>query len=76
MRTTLTDQEMRREQILNVVLEKRCSVEKAASLMEVSERQGWRLLAKYRQDGIIALKHGSWQDACQCDSPSHPGQGT
>ncbi len=55
----MTEQEARRGQILNLILEKRCSIAKASELLGVSERQVWRRLANYRQEGLAALVHGN-----------------
>ncbi len=46
---TLSAKEQNRLQTLNGVLERNWSIQEAAPLLEVSERQGWRLLAAYRQ---------------------------
>ncbi|MBI4310588.1 MAG: helix-turn-helix domain-containing protein, partial [Chloroflexi bacterium] len=54
----MTEQEARRGQILDLILERRCSVAQASELLGVSKRQLWRLLASYRQEGIVALVHG------------------
>ena len=54
---TLSIKEQNRLHILNGVLERCWSMGEAASLLGVSERQGWRLLAAYRKDGAAALAH-------------------
>lgn len=56
---TLTNKEQSRLQLLNGVLERRCSVQEAATVLGVSERQVWRLLAAYREEGAAALAHGN-----------------
>src|SRR6266571_782441 len=56
---TLNPKEQRRVQVLNQVLEGKLGVGVAAELMGVSERQGWRLLAAYREEGAAALAHGN-----------------
>ena len=48
---TLSTKEQNRLQILNGVLEGHWLMGKAAPLLGVSERQGWRLLAAYRKEG-------------------------
>ncbi|MBM3934253.1 MAG: helix-turn-helix domain-containing protein, partial [SAR202 cluster bacterium] len=48
----LTERETKRAQILNLVLEGRCEASKAAELMGVSERHVWRMLSRYRQEGL------------------------
>jgi transposase len=55
----LNQREQARLQVLNSVLEKQCSMVEAATLLGVSERHGWRLLATYRQQGAAALAHGN-----------------
>ena len=56
---TLNKREQARLQVLNIVLEGKCEMAEAAVLMGVSERQAWRLLAGYRQEGAAALAHGN-----------------
>lgn len=56
---TLTTREQTRLQVLNAVLERRWSMREAAEVLGVSERQGWRLLAAYREEGAAALAHGN-----------------
>jgi transposase len=54
---TLSAREQNRLQILNGVLERHWSMQEAAPLLGVSERQGWRLLAAYRKEGARGLAH-------------------
>ena len=54
---TLSAKEENRLQILNGVLERHWSMQEAAPLLGVSERQGWRLLAAYRKEGARGLAH-------------------
>jgi transposase len=56
---TLTAKEQNRLQSLNGVLEKHWAMQKAAKVMGVSERHGWRILAAYRKEGAAALAHGN-----------------
>lgn len=56
---TLNKREQTRLQVLNLVLEGKCKVAESASLMGVSERHTWRLLAAYRKEGAAALAHGN-----------------
>lgn len=56
---TLNQLEQARLQVLNQVLEGGLRVSQAASLLGVSERHGWRLLAAYRREGAAALAHGN-----------------
>jgi transposase len=54
---TLSAKEQNRLQILNGVLERHWSMQEAAPLLGVSERQGWRLLVAYRREGARRLAH-------------------
>ena len=45
--------------MLNGVMEGKVTVAKAAGLMGVSQRHGWRLLAAYREEGAAAIAHGN-----------------
>jgi transposase len=54
---TLSAKEQNRLQILNGVLERHWSMQEAAPLLGVSERQGWRLLAAYRKQGAQGVAH-------------------
>jgi transposase len=54
---TLSAKEQNRLQILNEVLQRHWTMQEAAPLLGVSERQGWRLLAAYRREGARGLVH-------------------
>jgi len=54
---TMSAKEQNRLQILNGVLEGYWTIGEAAPLLGVSERQGWRLLAAYREAGARGLVH-------------------
>jgi transposase len=56
---TLTEQEQGRLHVMNLVLEGRIGLKKAASIMVISERQAWRILKAYREKGASALTHGN-----------------
>ena len=56
---TLNQKEQARLQILNSLLSEHMTVDQAATLMGVSTRHTWRLLAAYRKDGAAALAHGN-----------------
>ena len=58
-RLTLTTKEQSRIRVLNGVNAGEVTVGVAAGLMEVSERQAWRLLAAYREEGAAAISHGN-----------------
>jgi transposase len=54
---TLSTKEQNRLQILKGVLQRYWTIKEAAPLLGVSERQGWRLLADYRNEGARGLVH-------------------
>ena len=54
----MNQREQTRLQILNSLLTEHITVDQAATLMGVSARHTWRLLAAYRKDGAAALAHG------------------
>lgn len=56
---TLSQREQARLQTLNRVLEGKLKVKEAVFTMGVSERHGWRLLARYRAKGAAGLAHGN-----------------
>jgi transposase len=56
---TLTQQEQARLKAMNLVLEGRIGVGEAARVMELSERQAWRILKAYREEGAVAFAHGN-----------------
>ena len=56
---TLTQQEQGRTRTLNLVLEGCMGVAEAASVLGISERHAWRILAAYRRGGVAALAHGN-----------------
>lgn len=56
---TLNRKEQNRVIVLNQVETKQIEVREAAALLNVSERQAWRLLADYRQEGAAGLAHGN-----------------
>ena len=45
--------------ILNQIEKKELNVRQAAAILELSERQVWRLLAGYRKEGVSAIAHGN-----------------
>jgi transposase len=56
---TLSPKEQARSQTLNQILLGRLSAEEAAPTLGLSQRQVWRLLAAYREEGAAALAHHS-----------------
>ena len=51
--------EKKRLAVLNEVEKGRMVVREAAEVLGISERQGWRLLAAYREEGAAGLAHGN-----------------
>lgn len=56
---SLNKKEQRRVLVLNRVIAGQLTAEGAAELLELSERQIWRILAAYREEGAAALVHGN-----------------
>ncbi len=56
---TLTQQEQGRTRTLNLMLEGCMGVAEAASVIGISERHTWRILAAYRRRGVAAMAHGN-----------------
>ena len=50
--------ERRRLTVLSQVKDGRLSLTAAAELLELSERQAWRVWARYRREGDAGLVHG------------------
>ena len=50
--------EQARLQVLNSLLSGHMTIEQASTLMGVSVRHSWRILAAYRKEGAAALAHG------------------
>ena len=55
---TLNQKEQARLQVLNSLLAGHMTIEQASTLMGVSIRHAWRILAAYRKEGAAALAHG------------------
>ena len=55
---TLNQKEQARLQALNSLLAGHMTIEQASTLMGVSIRHTWRILAAYRKEGAAALAHG------------------
>jgi hypothetical protein len=53
-RLTLSIREQKRLVVLNEVEKGKMVVRKAAEVLGISERQGWRLLAAYREEGAAS----------------------
>jgi transposase len=56
---TLSKREQKRLMVLNEVEKGKLKVWQAAEVMGVCERQGWRILAAYREGGAAGLAHGN-----------------
>jgi transposase len=56
---TLNLREQNRLKVLNQVETKVLTVNRAAALVNLSERQVWRILADYRKKGAAAIAHGN-----------------
>ncbi len=56
---TLTDREQARLKAMNLVLEGKVGVGEAARALALSERQVWRILKAYREEGAAVLAHGN-----------------
>ncbi len=56
---TLSKKEQNRLVVLNEVERGKMRVRQAAEVLGISERQGWRLLAAYREEGAAGLAHGN-----------------
>lgn len=56
---TLSQEEQARLQVLNRVLERKLGVWEAATVLGLSERHIWRILAAYRKEGAAVLAHGN-----------------
>ncbi len=55
----LSEREQTRLRALNEVLQGKLRVREMAELLQVSERQGWRLLGSYRERGAGSSAHGN-----------------
>jgi len=58
-RLTLNKKEQTRLIVLNQLERREMNIDKGALLLKLSERQTWRLLAFYRQEGAAGLVHGN-----------------
>ncbi|HSW57960.1 MAG TPA: helix-turn-helix domain-containing protein, partial [Dehalococcoidales bacterium] len=55
----MNQKEQTRVIVLNRVETKQIGVVQAAVLLNISERQAWRLLSAYRKSGAAGLAHGN-----------------
>ena len=51
--------EQKRLLVMNEVEKERVKVREAAEVLGISERQGWRILAAYREEGAAGIAHGN-----------------
>lgn len=58
-RLTLNWKEQKRLLVMNEVEKKKVKVREAAEVLGISERQGWRILAAYREEGAAGIAHGN-----------------
>ena len=56
---TLTQREQTRLQVLNRLVAQQLTTREAATILGLSERHTWRMLAAYRKEGAAALAHGN-----------------
>jgi transposase len=56
---TLNGKEQKRLVVMNGVEKGTLKVREAAEVLDISERQGWRLLAAYRKEGAAGFAHGN-----------------
>ncbi len=56
---TLTQREQTRLQVLNRLVAQQLTPVEATTILGVSERHTWRMLAAYRKEGAAALPHGN-----------------
>ncbi len=54
---TMSERELNRVEVLAQVDDGRLSVENAANLLDLTRRQVFRLLKRYREDGAVAIRH-------------------
>jgi transposase len=58
-RLTLNRKEQTRVIVMNQVETEKLGINQAATLLKISERQAWRILAAYRKEGAGGLAHGN-----------------
>jgi transposase len=58
-RLTLSVREQKRLLVMNEVEKRKMKVREAAEVLGISERQGWRILAAYREEGAAGIAHGN-----------------
>jgi transposase len=58
-RLTLNWKEQKRLLVMNEIEKKKMKVREAVEVLGISERQGWRILAAYREEGAAGIAHGN-----------------
>lgn len=58
-RLTLNREEQKRLLVMNEIEKKKMKVREAVEVLGISERQGWRILAAYREEGAAGIAHGN-----------------
>ena len=58
-RLTLNGREQKRLLVMNEIEKKKMKVREAGEVLGISERQGWRILAAYREEGAAGIAHGN-----------------
>jgi transposase len=55
----MSERDLHRVEVLVQVDDRRLSIDHAASMLDLTRRQVFRLLKRYRQDGASAIRHGA-----------------
>src|SRR5512136_441232 len=55
----LSGREQKRLLVMNEIEKKVLRVREGAEILGISERQGWRILAAYREEGAAGIAHGN-----------------
>jgi transposase len=58
-RLTLNRKEQKRLMVMNEVEKGKMGVREAGEILGICERQGWRILAAYREEGAAGIAHGN-----------------
>lgn len=53
----LTMKEKQRLEVMQALMDERLTIEQAAQLLSISQRQVWRLLARLRAEGVTGIRH-------------------
>lgn len=71
-----TLKEINRVKVIQDVIERRLTTDRAAELLDISDRQCRRLLVRYREEGPLCMARHAWQPAvdagvCRTGSGTH-----